>query len=128
MELICPCKGHIITLEQPYQYHAGFNNRGVLYCDTCSGTLTFSSYNPYYVEIVGDKHPWSLTKREKQKVEEHLMPCPCDGRYRFDALPRCPFCNCSLSALLLDDMHYIEVGDVVDADKENIWLHSPALK
>lgn len=128
MKLICPCKGHVIALEQPYQYHAGFNNRGVLYCEACSGTLTFSSYNPSYVEIVGDTHPWSLTKKEKQKVEDHLAPCSCGGQYRFDAPPKCPLCNCNLSALLIDDMHYIEVGDVVDADKENVWLHSPVYR
>lgn len=122
MELICPCKGHTIVLKQEYQYHAGFNDRGVLYCDACSGTLTFSSYNPSYVSIVGDKHPWMLTKKEKQRVEDHLILCTCGGHYRFDAPPRCPLDNCSLAALLLDDMHYIEIGNVVDADKENVWL------
>jgi len=40
----------------------------------------------------------------------------------FDAPPRCPYCNCSLSGLLKDKMHYIEIGDVVDADKQDIWL------
>jgi hypothetical protein len=125
MKLICPCHGHEIVLKQPYQYHAGFNDRGVLYCDTSSGTLTFSSYNPDYLKLVGEKHPWTLSKREKQKVENHLMACSCGGRYSFSAPPRCPFCNCNLASLLIDEMHYIEIGDVVDADKKSVWLCRP---
>ena len=70
-------------------------------------------------------HPWSLTEQEKQRVEEHLRPCTCGGRYRFDAPPRCPLCNCSLAPLILDDMHYIEIGDLVDADRQNVWLSNP---
>ena len=123
MEISCPGCGRTIILKQPYQYHAGFSDRGFLYCDSCSGLVTFSTYNPFYVRLVGEKHPWSLNQDEKQKVEDHLQPC-CGGagHYRFDAPPRCPYCNCSLSELLIDKMHYIEIGDVVDADKQDIWL------
>lgn len=124
MQLTCPCRGHVIVLKQPYQYHAGFNDRVVLYCDTCSSTLTFSSYNPTYVAIVGEKHPWLLTKREKKKVEDRIKPCLCGGRFRFDAPPRCPDDNCPLKEILEDEMHYIEVGSVIDGDLQNVWLAS----
>src|SRR5215510_13070219 len=109
MELVCPCCGRSIFLKQSYQYHAGFSNRGFLYCDSCAGLVTFSTYNPSYVKLVGEKHPWSLSEDEQQKVEKHLQSCSCGGHYRFNAPPRCPFCNCNLSGLLKDKMHYIEI-------------------
>jgi hypothetical protein len=63
-----------------------------------------------------------LSTEEKAKVEDHLRPCACGGRFRFDALPRCPFCDCELAAVLPDKMHFIEIGTVVNADKDSsVW-------
>jgi hypothetical protein len=84
--------------------------------------LKFDTYNPIYKKIVGDKHPWSLSEEEKGKVEQQLKPCSCGGHFRFDAPPRCPICNASLLSILKDKLHFIEIGKVVDAGKDDVWL------
>ncbi|MEK7207844.1 MAG: hypothetical protein AAB134_08195 [Pseudomonadota bacterium] len=126
MKIDCPSCHSVIKLKQKYQYHIGFSNLGVLYCDSHSELLMFSTYNPIYREIIGAKHPWTLSEKEKAKVEENLKPCSCGGRFRFDAPPRCPVCNASLASLLKDKLHYIEVGKVVDGDKDDVWLFKHA--
>jgi hypothetical protein len=123
MIIICPNCQKEIRLRQKYFYHAGFSNRGFLYCDKSSSTLKFGSYNPNYQRIVGRKHPWTLSAEEKTKLEIHLAPCKCGGRFRFDAPPLCPFCHESLASLLPDDIHFIEIGEVIDADRDkSVWL------
>ena len=121
MEIKCSACSQITKVAQEYQFHAGFSNRGFLYCDSFPAILEFDTYNPKYVAIVGDKHPWSLNSEEKRRVEDALKPCRNEGRFRFDALPRCPVCNQTLPDLLKDEMHYVEIGDVIDADKEDAW-------
>lgn len=122
MMLTCPHCGKKIRLRQQYLYHAGFSNQGFLYCDSCPAILVFGSYNPNYVRIVGDKHPWMLSQEEKKRVEAHLTHCHCQGRFRFEAYPRCPHCAGDLHSLLPDKMHFIAVGDVLDADQdETAW-------
>lgn len=122
MEIKCSVCGRVTLVAQEYQFHAGFSNRGFLYCESCPAILEFDSYNPKYVAIVGDKHPWSLNSEEKKRVEDALKPCGKEGRFRFNAFPRCPFCNEILPNLLKDKIHYIEIGDVIDADKEDAWI------
>jgi len=123
MQIRCPhCKKEI-NLRQKYAYHAGFSNQGFLYCGTCTAILEFGTYNPSYVRLVGDKHPWMLTPEEKRKVEEDLRACACGGRFRFDAYPRCPFCSGDISSLLPDSLHFLEIGVLVDADKDgSAWM------
>ena len=123
MELICPSCHKKLTLKQSRPYHAGFSNLGFLYCDECPTILEFSTYNPEYVAVVGDKHPWELSHEEKQRLEQNLAPCPNGGRFRFNAQPRCPHCGASLAALVPDAIHFIELGDVIDGDRDaTVWL------
>ncbi len=122
MILTCPHCTKEIRLRQEYPYHAGFSNQGFLYCDSCAATLVFGSYNRNYVRVVGDKHPWMLSREEKKRVEARLKPCRCGRHFRFDAHPRCPHCGGDIQSLLPDAMHFLLVGDVVDADKdEGAW-------
>jgi hypothetical protein len=124
VKINCSACGQVTTIAQKHQFHGGFSNRGFLYCDCCSAILEFDTYNPKYTAIVGDKHPWSLNSEEKQRVEDGLKPCAYGkgGRFRFDALPRCPACNESLPDLLKDEFHYVEIGKVIDADNEDVWF------
>lgn len=123
MEIKCSACGQSTTITQEYQFHAGFSNRGFLYCDSCPAILEFDTYNPKYIAIVGDKHPWSLNDVEERRVEDALKPCTSGsgGRFRFGALPRCPLCNEPLTNLLKDKLHYVEIRKVIDADKEDAW-------
>jgi hypothetical protein len=122
MRIHCSACGQITSIAQEYQYHAGYGNQGFLYCDSCSAILEFDSYNQKYTAIVGNKHPWSLSEEEKKRVEDALKPCAKGGRFRFGALPRCPACNEPLPDLLKDEIHFVEIGTVIDADKEDAWL------
>ena len=56
--------------------------------------------------------------RRDQRVENALKPFAHYGRFRFGALPRCPACYEPLSELLKDDIHFVEIGDVINADTE----------
>ena len=122
MEINCLACGKTTTIAQKHPYHAGFSSRGFLYCDSNSAILEFDTYNARYMSIVGDKHPWSLNLEEKTLVENALKPFVLGGRFRFDALPRCPKCNEPLPQLLNDNIHFVEIGKVIDADKEDAWF------
>lgn len=123
MKITCPTCGKVIKLRQKRLYHAGFSNLGFLYCDTCPSILEFSAYNQNYIRIVGDKHPWMLNPDEKKKLEDHLAPCKGGGRFRFEAYPRCPFCNGNLASFIPDKIHFLEIGDVIDGDKDqSVWV------
>lgn len=122
MEIKCSACGKITSIAQEYPYHAGFSSRVFLYCDSCPAILEFSTYDPKFKAVVGDKDPWALNSEEKKRLEDALKPCGKGGRFRFGALPRCPECNEPLPDLLQDDIHFIEIGKVIDADKEDAWL------
>lgn len=121
MDVRCPHCGKTLHLSQPYPYHAGFNNEGFLYCDSDPTVVTFSSFNPGYRTLVGDVHPWSLDAAQRQIVEDHLLPCPCGGRFLFASEPTCPSCGASLRSALPGPGYYVIVGRRLDGDRDPIW-------
>lgn len=122
MKIQCSACGQLTNIAQEYQYHAGFSSRIFLYCDSHSAILEISSYDPKLNVLIGKKDPWSLDVEKKKRVEDALKPYIKGGHFRFDALPRCPACNAPLPDLLKDDIHFVEIGTVIDADKEDVWL------
>lgn len=123
MEIKCSACGQVTSIVQEYQYHAGFSGLVFLYCDSCPAILEIDVYDPNLTAIVvGAKDFWALSSEEKKRVEDGLKPCAKGGRFRFGALPRCPACNEPLPDLLKDDIHFVEIGTVIDADKEDVWL------
>jgi hypothetical protein len=122
VDIECPVCHQTFHTAQKQQYHAGFSNEGFLYCDSCPNIVVFSSYNPRYTHIAGNRHPWTLTEADLPLVESHLKPCPCGGHFRFAAAPRCPLCNASIREILRDSMHYVETGRRFDGDKEDVWV------
>jgi hypothetical protein len=122
MKIKCSSCGQVTRIAQEYPYHAGFSSRVFLYCDSCPAILELSSYDSKFNAVIGGKDPWALSSEEKKRVENALKPCEKGGRFRFDALPRCPACNALLPDLLKDNLHFIEIGEVTDADKEDVWL------
>jgi hypothetical protein len=122
MDINCPKCRQTFSIPQKWPYHAGFGNLGVYYCDSCPNLVTFSSFDPRYQAIVGKKlHPWTLRADKAQKVERLLKPCPCGGRFRYTAEPRCPLCNETIRSVLPASIYFIETGKRIDSEKENIW-------
>jgi hypothetical protein len=121
MNIQCQACGITTELKQAQPYHAGFSSLGFLYCDSSSAIVEFNPYNLKYMAVVGDKHPWALSSEEKSRLEAALKPSPTGGRFRFGAMPRCPKCQAILPDLLNDDIHFVEIGLVIDADKEDAW-------
>ena len=97
MNLRCPACGSDIAFEQPYAYHAGFSNQGFLYNDAGNATLVWSSFDPYYVALVGDVHPWMLDPDKRTSFEGALTPAPDGGAWRFANPPRCPACAAAIA-------------------------------
>jgi hypothetical protein len=72
--------------------------------------------------LIGRKtHPWALNDEQKAIVENSLKPSICGGQFRFGALPKCPNCNSILKQLLRDNIHYVQITNVLDGDKVEIW-------
>lgn len=104
-------------------YHAGFSNVGFAYCDTCGRTLEFGSHDETFRSIVGAQHPWGISAEERLRVEERMRPCPCGGKFKFDAPPRCPICKASIARLVPDKIHYIVISESFDAEAGDlVWL------
>lgn len=113
------------------KYHAGFNDTGFLYCDKDSTVLTFSSYDPTYDRLLASiysgsvPHPWGIIEKGDKDalriIEEHLIRCPCGGRFSFKNPLRCPVCGGAFSGPLSETIYFIVLERVIDGDKVNVW-------
>jgi hypothetical protein len=121
MELRCPQCRTTLHLPQRHPYHAGFSNQGFLYCDTDSTIVTFGSYDRRYTALVGHVHPWMLDDGQRKAIEDHLVACPCGGRFLFAAEPRCPSCGASLRPALPGPGYYVILGRQLDGERDPIW-------
>ena len=77
-------------------WNSGFGNNSYAYCDQC-GLLAILNYsNP----LVAALPHVSIENEEIDKSwEPFLLPCPCGGRFRKGASPRCQYCNEPLSPM-----------------------------
>jgi hypothetical protein len=72
--------------------HCGFNDTSYAYCDDC-GCVAL-------IEPTAEKTPGIPRHRSIEPDGEALLAdCPCGGRFRSGATPRCPACRASLDAL-----------------------------
>jgi hypothetical protein len=102
--------------------HTGFNDTGYMYCDQDSTVVTWSTFDPIYRSLVPRTQPWALNADEKRRVEEAVVDCPHGGRFRFDALPRCPRCGIELPALAGDPIYFVILADRLDGEKQQlVW-------
>ena len=88
----CPACGFGNVFQQPYPYHAGVGNQGFLYNEAGNRTLTWSSSDPDYVAVAGQKQPWALTEPERHEFEDRLPPAPDGTRWLFRNPARCVKC------------------------------------
>ncbi len=93
-----------------------------MYCDKDETVITWGSYNPAYMRVIPDKHPWLLDVDEQQTVEAAVKQCPYGGRFSFDNPPLCPFCHESVAFLVPSREYFIVTGRRLDGDSEDVWL------
>lgn len=90
-------KGDCEHCGRLYRYslwHSGFGDTAYAYCDECGLLALLNLSNP----LVATFPPLLNQNGEiDESWEQFLRPCPCGGRFRKGASPRCPFCNAKLS-------------------------------
>jgi len=112
------CDG-VNLFNQPYPYHAGFGNQGFLYNKSGNATLTWSSFDPDYVALVGSKHPWALRQEERTQIEDELLPSPDGTPWGFDFPGRCAHCNNPLVEPITKAISYYVYDTHVDVDMDS---------
>lgn len=113
--ITCPECGHDNVFQQPYAYHAGFGNQGFLYNEAGNRTLIWSSFDPEYEAIVGNCHPWALTKDQQRKLEDRLLP-DTGGKWLFANPARCLACRHPISEPMIQNIYYITYHDSIALD------------
>ena len=106
---------HENAFAQPYPYHAGFGNQGFLYNEAGNRTLIWNSYDPEYVAIVGNCHPWALAEEQQRKLEDCLLP-DSDGRWLFGNPARCLQCGQPISEPMNKNIYYLDYKGSTDVD------------
>jgi len=131
LELQCKSCGAKMQAER---CHAGFSDMGFLYCSKDSTTLTWGAYDPYFDEVVGEKKmPWALTEEERRRVEDHLIGCPCGGRFLFANPPLCPTCGKAFGEPMLLTIYvlFLENGSTARSRRcgknERVWARAQSL-
>jgi hypothetical protein len=119
VEATCPHCHADLRFER---FHTGFNNTGYAYCDVDGSLLVWGSYDPRYVAIVGEQHPWMLDAAGRASVEAHLARCPCGGRFGMANPPRCPRCTEPIRELLSDSIYFADFGDCLDPERDDLWV------
>jgi hypothetical protein len=106
-EITCSGCGYDNIFYQPYPYHSGFSNEGFLYNDAGNLTLTWSSYDPAFTALVGNKHPWTLGLDEKHKLESALSVAPDGDCWKFANPARWLGCGSPISGPVGDTIYYL---------------------
>src|SRR4029078_815811 len=76
-------------------WHSGFGDNSYAYCNEC-GMLALLNYSNEYVAALPS--PVDKFGEIEESWEPFLQACPCGGRFRKGASPRCPSCREKLSA------------------------------
>lgn len=112
----CPNCGFGNTFQQPHPYHAGIATQGFLYNETGNRTLTWSSYDPEYVSVVGRQHPWALAPEDRKRLEDRLAPAPDGTRWLFTNPARCVRCGHPISGPMTETIYYLRYDGSIDRD------------
>jgi hypothetical protein len=87
VEATCP---HCQVELRYEQVHTGFNNTGFAYCGLDGTLLVWDTFDPKYIAVVGDQHPWTLDRTGQASVERHLAACPYRGTVRLGESTQVP--------------------------------------
>jgi hypothetical protein len=118
----CSQCGHENVFNQPFQYHAGFANQGFLYNEKGNRTLVWSSFDPDYESIVGECHPWALTKEQQQKIEA-ILASDNGGRWLFENPARCKKCEAIISEPMMKNITYLVYDESIHLDQTDSKSH-----
>jgi hypothetical protein len=110
----CKYCGFELEFDQPYPIHAGFSNEGFMYSDDGKQTLVWSSFDPDYILIVGDKHPWTLNDNERNKFELSLCPSSLCSNWSFRNSIRCVHCHQPYSGPITETIYYYQYKQTID--------------
>ncbi len=102
----CKHCGKELEFDQPYPINAGFSNQGFLYNETGTLTLIWSSFDSVYESIFGKKHPWMLSKADRNKLELKLLPSPKGDKWSFKNSLRCKYCLKPISDPITKTIYY----------------------
>jgi hypothetical protein len=109
----CPACGNANEFEQDYAFHAGFSDCGFLYNEAGNLTFTWSSFDPAYVAIVGQHHPWTLEADQQGALERALVPSPAGDRWLFANPARCLRCAAAIAGPISTQIYfYVYSGSV----------------
>ena len=115
----CPSCDTATVFSQPYPYHAGFGNQGFLYNRTGNCTLIWSSFDPDYETIVGQKHPWALSEDDRIRLESALASSPDGTEWGFGHPARCAACGSVISESILHSIYYYVFDGSIDLDTDS---------
>lgn len=120
MDVVCTFCDFVNKFKQKYPYHAGFSNLGFLYNDDGNLTLVWNSYDPDYQRIVGEVHPWGLSKSQQSKLEAALKPAPYGGNWSFKNVPRCSKCHEPVGKSIKEDIYFLIFPGSLELDNPKI--------
>jgi len=113
----CPKCGFENAFNQPYGYHTGFGNQGFLYNEAGNRTLIWSSFDPDYIAVVGNKHPWTLGEESQRRLEAILQPDPSGGgKWLFSNPARCLKCRNPIAEPIGTNVYYLEYDGSLNLD------------
>lgn len=121
----CKTCGAQVAVKEAY--HAGRSDVIFLYCDLDSTVLTFNWYDPEYEKIVHREpigpNPFELTGKERKKVEDRLIGCPCGGKFLFRNPLRCPVCHGVFAdpPKLSHSETVVIVDRHINGEKSSVW-------
>src|SRR5262245_17836915 len=111
-------QGECSACHSSFEYqliHNGFNDTAYAYCDTCGSTALLSCWYPRSPPGSG----LTVHGPISAEVEPLLMSCSCGGRFKGDAVPRCPSCRATLSPI--EARRYIEADHTEGVRKGWRW-------
>jgi hypothetical protein len=118
-------------------YHLGFSGMGCMYCDSCPSVLLLKDdglpkrNGISWLILNPEDEGWMPYNRHLipsyRKFESLFKSCPCGGRYRTWAVPRCMECNNFLFGYAPEQDNpvtwqnkryvFITMGSVTDAEQ-----------
>ena len=117
-EIQCPSCSKRIRVQI---YNAGLGDVVPFTCVRDSTVLTVSTQDTRLTEVLGEYPSEGWTSNDYDKVEKRLIDCPCGGKFKRHALPKCPNCGTMLPVEGLARSEFLVVGRLIQGEKRSPW-------